>query len=156
MSLRFIAPIGGSADGIQLDLHEELLMPTSVQIIADLNSRLESLSELAAKTLDGVEEVMTLNLQMSKALLGDAARIGAARLGCKDVPRTFALEAGLWQSAAETANTCSRQVFGIAAATNAEMIRFAAAQSARAQANFVSAFDGAARTTSAVADEARH
>ena len=129
-------------------------MLTAEQLIAAQKSNVETLFDLTGKAFEGVEKLIELNLQVAKATLGDVAEGAKASLAVKDAQELLALQAGLLHPAAEKAAAYSRQLYDIAAATNAEVSKVAEAQVAEAQKKFISAVDGAVKNAPAGTESA--
>ena len=100
-------------------------MLTAEQVIAANKANIETLFGLTNKAFEGVEKLVELNLQVTKAALGEVADTTKAAMSVKDAQELFALQAGLLQPAAEKAAAYSRHLYDIAAATNAEVSKVA-------------------------------
>jgi len=135
-----------------LDL--EMNMLTAEQLVAAQKANLETLFDLTNKAFEGVEKLVELNLQVAKASMGEAADNTKAALSVKDAQELLTLQAGLLQPVAEKAAAYSRQVYDIAAATNAELTKAVEAQMADAQAKFTATVDGAVKNAPAGTENA--
>jgi len=129
-------------------------MLTAEQVIAAHKSNLETLFGLTNKAFEGVEKIVELNLQVTKAALGEAAETTKAALSVKDAQELLALQAGLLQPAAEKAAAYSRHLYDIAAATNAEVTKVAEATASEAQTKFMSVVDSAVKNAPAGTENA--
>jgi phasin family protein len=98
---------------------------------------------LTYKAFEGVEQLTSLNMQVVKAGLGEAAESSIAALSIKDPQSFLTMQAGLLQPAAEKATAYGRQVYDIVVTTKAEAEKVAAAQLEGAQKSFLSAIEGA-------------
>jgi len=124
-------------------------MLTAEQVLSAQKSNVEILFGLSAKTFEGVEKLVELNLQTAKAAMGEVAEAARAALSVKDAQELLALQAGLMQPVAEKAAAYSRHVYEIAAATNAEVAKVAEATASDAQAKFLSVVDTAVKNAPA-------
>ena len=113
-------------------------MLTAEQVIAANKANIETLFGLTNKAFEGVEKLVELNLQVTRAALGEVADTTKAALSVKDAQELFALQAGLLQPAAEKAAAYSRHLYDIAAATNAEVGKVAEETAVDAQKKFMS------------------
>lgn len=129
-------------------------MLTAEQLIAAQKANVETAFDLAHKAFDGVEKVVGLQLQAAKAALTDAAENAKTALAAKDPQELLALQAGLLQPAAEKAAAYGRQVYDIAAATNAEVSKVVETQLADLQKNFMTAVDAAVKNAPAGSENA--
>ena len=124
-------------------------MLTAEQVLSAQKSNVEILFGLSAKTFEGVEKLVELNLLTAKAAMGEVAEAARAALSVKDAQELLALQAGLMQPVAEKAAAYSRHVYEIAAATNAEVTKVAEATASDAQAKFLSVVDTAVKNAPA-------
>lgn len=124
-------------------------MLTAEQLIAAHKANVETLFGLTNKAFEGVEKLVELNLQVAKTSLSEAASSATAALSVKDVQELLALQTGLLQPAAEKAAAYSRHLYDIAAGVNADLSKLVEAQTAEAQAKFMSAVDAAAKSAPA-------
>ena len=129
-------------------------MITAEQLLAAQKSNVEILFGLGSKAFEGVEKLIELNVQTAKAAMSEAAETTRAALSVKDPQELLALQAGLFQPAAEKAAAYGRQVYEIAAATGAEVSRVAEATGAEAQAKFMAIVDTAVKNAPAGSENA--
>jgi len=127
---------------------------TPDQILAAQKANLETLVGLTHKAFEGVEKLVELNMQVAKSALTEAADTSKAALSVKDVQELLTLQQSLLQPAAEKAMAYSRQVYEIAASTNAEFGKVAESQAADAQKKFVGMIDGAVKNAPAGTESA--
>ena len=127
---------------------------TAEQILASHKANVETLFGLTSKAFEGVEKLVELNLQVAKAALGEFADNTRAALSVRDAQELLSLQATLLQPAAEKAASYSRQLYDIAAATQAEVAKVAEAQFAEAQKNFASTMDAALKNAPAGSENA--
>ena len=129
-------------------------MLTAEQVVAAHKANVETLFSLTNKAFEGVEKLVELNLQVAKAALGEFADNTRAALSVRDAQELLSLQATLLQPAAEKAASYSRQLYDIAAATQAEVAKVAEAQFAEAQKNFASTMDAALKNAPAGSENA--
>ena len=129
-------------------------MITAEQMLAAQKSNIEIFFGLGSKAFEGVEKLIELNVQTAKAAMSEAAETTRAALSVKDPQELLALQAGLFQPAAEKAAAYSRHVYEIAAATNAEVGKVAEATASEAQAKFLAVVDSAAKNAPAGTENA--
>ncbi len=129
-------------------------MMTAEQMLAAHKANVETLFGLTNKAFEGVEKLVELNLQVAKASLGETAEGVKAVLSVKDAQELMTLQAGLLQPAAEKAAAYSRHLYDIAASTNADIGKMVEAQTAEAQAKYMSAVDAAAKSAPAGSENA--
>ena len=120
-------------------------MLTPEQIVAAQKSTLETMFSLTGKAFEGVEQVVALNLQLGKNVIGGAANTTSAWLSAKDAQQLLTLQSSLLQPAAEQAAAYSRQLYEIGVATQAEIGRLAETQTAGAQARLLGMIDEASK-----------
>ncbi|HRK37529.1 MAG TPA: phasin family protein [Burkholderiaceae bacterium] len=122
---------------------------TADQVVAAQKANLETLFGLTQKAFEGVEKLVELNIQATKAALAESANHTQAVLSVKDAQELLALQAGLVQPLAEKTAAYSRHLYDIASGTAGEFTKAAEAQAADAQAKFVSVVDSAAKNAPA-------
>jgi phasin family protein len=124
-------------------------MMTAEQIVAAQKANLETLFGLTQKAFEGVEKMVELNIQASKAALAESANHTQSVLSVKDAQELLALQAGLMQPLAEKTAAYSRHLYDIATATSAEFTKAAEGQAADAQKKFAGLVDSAAKNAPA-------
>jgi phasin family protein len=129
-------------------------MLTADQIIAAQKANMETLFGLTQKAFSGVEKLVELNLQASKAALGESAEQAQAMLSAKDAQELMALQASMMQPLAEKAMAYSRHLYDIANGTAGEFSKAAEAQAADAQKKFMDVVDNAAKNAPAGSETA--
>jgi phasin family protein len=122
---------------------------TVEQIVSAQKTNVETLFGLTNKAFEGVEKLIELNISATKTAFTEAAQTTHAALSVKDPQELIALQQRLVAPAAEKAAAYSRYVYEIAASTGAEVTRVAEAQSAEAQAKFMSIIDTAVKNAPA-------
>ena len=129
-------------------------MLTAEQVITSHKANVETLFGLTSKAFVGVEKLVELNVQASKAALAESANHTQAFLGVKDAQELLALQAGLFQPLAEKTAAYSRHLYDIATATGAEVGKSFEGQTAEAQAKFMGLVDNAAKNAPAGSETA--
>jgi phasin family protein len=129
-------------------------MLTTEQLIAAHKANVETVFGLTNKAFEGVEKLVELNLQVTKAALGEAGDTARAALSVKDAQELLALQAGLLQPGAEKAAAYSRHIYDIAAATNAEVTKAVEAQIGDAQKKFMGLVESASKNAPAGSENA--
>jgi phasin family protein len=129
-------------------------MLTADQIIAAQKANMETLFGLTEKAFAGVEKLIDLNLQASKAALAESAEQAQAMLAVKDAQELLALQAGLMQPLADKAAAYSRHLYDIASGTAGEFTKAAEGQAADAQKKFMDVVDNAAKNAPAGSETA--
>ena len=129
-------------------------MLTAEQVLASYKASLETLFGLTHKAFEGVEKLVELNVQASKAALSESANHTQAMLSVKDAQELMALQAGLMQPLAEKAAAYSRHLYDIASGTTAEFSKAVEAQTAEMQAKFAGLVDNATQNAPAGSETA--
>ncbi|MES2362236.1 MAG: phasin family protein [Pseudomonadota bacterium] len=130
------------------------MMLTAEQIIASHKANIETLFGLTHKAFEGVEKLVELNVQATKAALAETANHTQAVLGVKDAQELLALQAGLVQPLAEKTAAYSRHLYDIASAAGADIGKTFEAQTADAQKKFAGLVDNAAKNAPAGSETA--
>lgn len=129
-------------------------MLTAEQILASHKANIETLFGLTSKAFEGVEKLVELNVQATKAALAETANHTQAILSAKDAQELLALQAGLVQPLAEKTAAYSRHIYDIASAASAELSKTFEGQAADAQKKFVGLVDNAAKNAPAGSETA--
>ena len=129
-------------------------MLTAEQIVAAQKANIETLFGLTQKAFEGVEKLVELNVQATKAALSETANSTQALLSVKDAQELLTLQASLMQPLAEKTVAYSRHLYDIASGTGAEFSKAAEAQAADAQKKFMSVVDNAAKNAPAGSETA--
>ncbi len=129
-------------------------MLTADQIVASQKASIETMFGLTHKAFEGMEKVVELNVQASKAALAESATHAKAVLSVKDAQELLALQASLMQPLAEKAAAYSRHLYDIASSTATEFSKAVEGSTAEAQAKFVSLVDSAAKNAPAGSETA--
>ncbi|WP_036838593.1 phasin family protein [Polaromonas sp. CF318] len=130
------------------------MMLTAEQVLASHKANIETLFGLTHKAFEGVEKLVELNVQATKAALAESANHTQAVLGVKDAQELLALQAGLVQPLAEKTAAYSRHLYDIASAAGAELGKTFETQAADAQKKFVGLVDNAAKNAPAGSETA--
>ena len=129
-------------------------MLTPEQLLAAQKANIETLFGLTQKAFEGVEKLVELNVQATKAALNESASNAQAMLSVKDAQELLTLQASLMQPLAEKTAAYSRQLYEIAQGTGAEFAKAAEAQTAEAQQKFMSVVDNVAKNAPAGSETA--
>lgn len=129
-------------------------MLTAEQIIAAQKSQIDTLFGLTQKAFEGVEKLVELNLQATKAALSESANNTQALLSVKDAQELLSLQASLVQPLAEKTVAYSRHLYDIAAGTGAEFSKAAEATATDTQKKFMAVVDNAAKNAPAGSETA--
>ena len=129
-------------------------MLTAEQIAAAHKANIETMFGLTQKAFEGIEKLVELNLQATKAAMAETANSAQAMLSAKDAQELLALQAGLMQPLADKTMAYSRHLYDIATSTSAEFSKVAEAQATDAQKKFMAVVDDAAKNAPAGSDTA--
>lgn len=129
-------------------------MLTAEQLLAAQKANMETLFGLTQKAFEGVERLMELNVQATKAALSETASNAQAMMSVKDAQELIALQASLMQPLAEKTAAYSRQLYEIASGTGAEFAKVAEGQAEEAQQKFLAVVDNMAKNAPAGSETA--
>jgi phasin family protein len=129
-------------------------MLTAEQIVAAQKANIETLFGLTQKAFEGVEKLVELNVQATKAALAESANNAQAMMSVKDAQELLTLQASLMQPLAEKTVAYSRHLYDIASGTSAEFGKAAEAQASDAQKKFMAVVDNAAKNAPAGSETA--
>ena len=129
-------------------------MLTAEQMVAAQKANIETLFGLTQKAFEGMEKLVELNVQATKAALTESASSTQAMMSVKDAQELLTLQASLMQPLAEKAAAYSRQLYEIASGTGAEFAKAAEGQSAEAQQKFMAVVDNVAKNAPAGSETA--
>ena len=124
-------------------------MLTAEQIMASHKANIETLFGLTHKAFEGVEKLVELNMQATKAALAETANHAQAVMGAKDAQEFMALQAGMLQPLAEKTAAYSRHLYDIASAAGADLGKTFEGQAAEAQKKLAGMMDSAAKNAPA-------
>jgi phasin family protein len=127
----------------------DFIMYTAEQFLAQQKTSIDTLFGLSHKAFEGVEKMVALNVQASKAALAEAATHTQAMLNVKDAQELLALQAGVMQPLAEKAAAYSRHLYDIASNTTTEFSKAVEGQTAEFQSKVVNLVDGAVKNAPA-------
>jgi phasin family protein len=108
---------------------------------ASLEAQFALLASLTAKTFEGMEKLVELNITAVKATLDESSAAARQLLSVKDPQEFFSLTAAQAQPTAEKALSYSRQLASIAAGTGAEFSKAAESQIVDANRKVISLVD---------------
>ncbi len=129
-------------------------MLTAEQLLAAQKANMETLFGLTQKAFEGVERLVDLNVQATKAALTESATNAQALMSVKDAQELIALQASLMQPLAEKTAAYSRQLYEIASGTGAEFAKAAEGQASDAQQKFMAVIDNVAKNAPAGSEAA--
>jgi len=129
-------------------------MLTAEQIAAAHKANMETMFGLTQKAFEGVEKLVELNLQATKAAMAETANSAQAMLSVKDAQELLALQAALMQPLADKTMAYSRHLYDIASGTRAEFSKAAEAQATDTQKKFMAVVDNAAQNAPAGSETA--
>ena len=129
-------------------------MLTAEQIVAAQKANMTTLFGLTAKAFEGMEKLVELNMQASKAAMSESAESAQALMGVKDAQELMAMQAALVQPLAEKTAAYSRHVYDIASGATTEFTAAAEAQAADTQKKFMAVVDNAAKNAPAGSETA--
>ena len=129
-------------------------MLTAEQIAAAHKANIETMFGLTQKAFEGVEKLVELNLQATKAAMAETANNAQAMMSVKDAQELLALQAGLMQPLADKTMAYSRHLYDIASATSADFSKAAEEQATDAQKKFMAVVDNAAKNAPAGSETA--
>ena len=129
-------------------------MLTAEQIMASHKANIETLFGLTHKAFEGVEKLVELNVQATKAALAETANHTQAMMGVKDAQELLAMQAGMVQPLAEKTAAYSRHLYDIASAAGADLGKTFEAQSAEAQKKVMGLVDSAGKNAPAGSESA--
>jgi phasin family protein len=124
-------------------------MLTAEQLMASHKANIETLFGLTHKAFEGVEKLVELNMQATKAALAETANHAQAVMGAKDAQEFMALQAGMVQPLAEKTAAYSRHLYDIASAAGADLGKTFEGQAAEAQQKLAGLIDSAAKNAPA-------
>ena len=129
-------------------------MLTTEQIMASHKANIETLFGLTQKAFEGVERLVELNVQATKAALAESANHAQAVMSVKDAQELMALQATMVQPLAEKTAAYSRHLYDIASAAGAEVGKTIEGQTAEAQSKFAGLIDSATQNAPAGSETA--
>ena len=129
-------------------------MLTAEQIMAAHKANIDTLFGLTQKAFEGVEKLVELNVQATKAALAETANHAQAVMGVKDAQELMALQAGMVQPLAEKTAAYSRHLYDIAQAAGADIGKTFEAQTAEAQKKVMGLVDSATKNAPAGSETA--
>ncbi|MBT9462874.1 phasin family protein [Hydrogenophaga sp.] len=130
------------------------MMLTAEQMIAAQKANIETIFGLTQKAFEGVEKLVELNVQATKAALSESANSTQALLSVKDAQELLTLQASLMQPLAEKTVAYSRHLYDIAQGTTAEFGKAAEAQASDTQKKFMAVVDNASKNAPAGSETA--
>ncbi|MDB5845074.1 MAG: phasin family protein [Polaromonas sp.] len=129
-------------------------MLTAEQLMASHKANIETLFGLTQKAFEGVEKLVELNVQATKAALAETANNAQAVMGVKDAQELLALQASMVQPLAEKTAAYSRHLYDIAQSAGAEISKTFEGQTAEAQKKFADLVENATQNAPAGSESA--
>ena len=129
-------------------------MLTAEQLMAAHKANIDTLFGLTQKAFEGVEKLVELNVQATKAALAETANHTQAVMGVKDAQELLALQAGMVQPLAEKTAAYSRHLYDIAQAAGTDISKTFEGQTADAQKKFSGLVDSATQNAPAGSEAA--
>lgn len=129
-------------------------MLTPDQLIAAQKANLATLNGLTNKAFEGIEKIVELNLQASKAALSESHQQAQALFAVKDMQDLLNLQAVQFQPLAEKVAAYSRHLYDIASGTSAEFNKVLESKVSESQAQFAAFVDSAAKNAPVGSDAA--
>jgi len=124
-------------------------MLTAEQIMAAHKANIETLFGLTQKAFEGVEKLVELNVQATKAALAETANNAQAAMNVKDAQELLALQASMVQPLAEKTAAYSRHLYDIAQSAGVEISKTLEGQTAEAQKKFADLVESATQNAPA-------
>ena len=129
-------------------------MLTAEQLMASHKANIETLFGLTQKAFEGVEKLVELNVQATKAALAETANNAQAAMNVKDAQELLALQASMVQPLAEKTAAYSRHLYDIAQAAGADITKTFEGQTAEAQKKFADLIESATQNAPAGSETA--
>ena len=129
-------------------------MLTAEQLMASHKANIETLFGLTQKAFEGVEKLVELNVQATKAALAETANNAQAIMGVKDAQELLALQASMVQPLAEKTAAYSRHLYDIAQSAGAELGKSLEGQTAEAQKKFADLIESSTQNAPAGSETA--
>ncbi len=129
-------------------------MLTAEQLMASHKANIETLFGLTQKAFEGVEKLVELNVQATKAALAETANNAQAVMGVKDAQELLALQASMVQPLAEKTAAYSRHLYDIAQSAGAEISKTLEGQTAETQKKFADLVESATQNAPAGSEAA--
>lgn len=129
-------------------------MMTPEQFAATQKAQVESLFDLANKSMDSMEKFVDLNMQAMKTSLQESAEQALALLSVKDMQELSAIQSGWMQPLAEKVLSYSRHAYEIASGAQAELAKTAEAQITETHKKFMDLAETAAKNAPAGSETA--
>ncbi|MEO8014519.1 phasin family protein [Polaromonas sp.] len=130
------------------------MMLTAEQLMASHKANIETLFGLTQKAFEGVEKLVELNVQATKAALAETANNAQAVMGVKDAQELLALQASMVQPLAEKTAAYSRHLYDIAQSAGAEISKTFEGQTAEAQKKFADLIESSTQNAPAGSETA--
>ena len=129
-------------------------MLTAEQLMASHKANIETLFGLTQKAFEGVEKLVELNVQATKAALAETANNAQAVMSVKDAQELLALQTSMVQPLAEKTAAYSRHLYDIAQSAGVEISKTFEGQTAEAQKKFADLVESATQNAPAGSETA--
>jgi phasin family protein len=153
----WLAPVAGTIGAHRFHQpppKEHFMNYSPEQLVAVHKANLDTLFGLSQTAFEGMEKLMTLNLQVAKTSLGEVAETSQALLAVKDAQALMALQASMLQPSTEKMAAYSRHVYDILTGTSAEVTKVAEANMADGQKTMMALVDTAVQNSPAGTESA--
>ena len=122
---------------------------TADQFTVTNQANFQAFETFASQAFAGVEKLVELNMQASKALLSESFTHGQAVLAVKDAQEFIALQTSLIKPLADKSAAYARHVQSIVSESSAELTKMVEAKTAEVQTSFNGAVETLARNAPA-------
>jgi len=122
---------------------------TAEQFTSTNQANFQALETFASQAFAGVEKLVELNMQASKALLTESFSHAQAVLAAKDAQELLALHTNLLKPLADKSAAYAQHVQSIVSESSAELTKMVEAKTAEAQTSFNGAVETLARNAPA-------
>jgi phasin family protein len=127
---------------------------TPEQVLSAHKANIDAVFGLTSKAFEGVEKLIELNVNASRAALNEAAAHSQALAGAKDVQELVNLQTAYFQPLAEKAAAYNRHIFNIASSTSAELQKALEEKAGQYQQSFNSLVEATAKNAPAGSESA--
>ena len=129
-------------------------MLTQEQILAAQKANLETLFGLTQKAIEGLEKMVELNVQVTKAAFDSSAHNLQSAMTAKDMQELLTLQASMLQPLAEKTAAYSRHLYDIASQTASSFQQVSESKTTEAQQSLVNVMDNMVKNAPAGSEAA--
>lgn len=129
-------------------------MLTVEQVMASQKANIETLFGLTAKAFEGVEKLVELNINASKAAMSEAADHSQSLMSVADAQELLSLQSSLFQPLAEKTAAYNRHLYDIATSTGSELSKAFESQTSELQKKFADLVESTAKNAPAGSEAA--